>query len=119
MIALHSNFERNVHGSLLERYYALNPALRTFILIGRVGEVKHSVLLHGSGRDHRIHQRVVEVQSVNGQRLAAVQAAHHYAAAAVVVVLVSHVDDNAAVLHFERLWGVHRRRRSRAVGLET
>lgn len=116
MIVLHSNFERNVHGSPLERCYALNPALRTVILIGWVGEVKHSVLLHGSGRDHRIHQCVVEVQSVDGQRHAAVQAANHHTAAAVVVVLVSHIDDNAAVLHFERLWGVHRRR---AVGLET
>lgn len=110
------NFERNVHGSPLERCYALKPALRTFILIGRVGEVKHSVLLHGSGRDHRIHQCVVKVQSVDGQRHAAVQAANHHTAAAVVVVLVSHIDDNAAILHFKRLWGVHRRR---AVGLET
>lgn len=102
-----------------ERDQTINPPLRTFILIGGVGEVKHSVLLHGSGRDHGIHERVVEVQGLDGQRHPAVQTANHHAAVAVVAVLVSHVDDNAAVLHFERLWGVHRKRREGAVGLET
>lgn len=86
----------------------MNLPLRTFILIGRVGEVKHSVLLHGSGCHHGIHQGVVEVNGLDGQSLSAVQTANYDAAAAVVVVLVSHVDDNAAILHFERLGGAQK-----------
>lgn len=109
IVILQTHCEKNLQKTTpLKGHYIINLPLRTFILIGRVGEVKHSVLLHGCSRDHRVHQLVVEVHSVDGQGHSAVQAASHNAAAAVVVVLVPHVDDNAAILHFKRLLGVQR-----------
>lgn len=83
--------------------FGAQSAVLTFLLIGGVGEVEHSVLLQGSSCDCRIHQRVVEVHAVDGQGQAAVQAANQHPTVAVVVVLVSRVDDDAAIRHFERL----------------
>ena len=75
----------------------------TVLLIGRVGEVEHSVFLQSSSCDCRIHQLVVKEQIVYGQGLSTVQAAHDHATPTVVVVLVPHVDDDAAVHHLNRL----------------
>lgn len=73
------------------------------LVVGGVGEVEHSVLLQSSSRYNRIHQRVVKVQIVYGQGQPTVSAADHHATPTVVVVLVPHVDDDAAVLHLNRL----------------
>lgn len=73
------------------------------LLIGRVSEVKHSILLQSSCCYCRIHQRVVEVQIIYGQGQSAITAAHHHTTPTVVVVLVPHIDDDAAVCHLNWL----------------
>lgn len=72
-------------------------------LVRRVREVQHVVFLQSPCCYHGIHQRVVEVQLVYGERHPPVQAAHQDATPAVVVVLVPDVDEDATVRHLHGL----------------
>lgn len=91
-------------------------AVLTVFLIGRVGEVEHSVLLQSSSCYCRIHQRVVKVQLIYGQGQPTVTAAYHRTTPAVVVVLVPYVDDDGAVCHLNRLQKEQRGRQGLKLG---
>lgn len=73
------------------------------VLVRRVREVQHAVFLQSPCCYCGIHQRVVEVQLVYGERHAPVEAAHHDATPAVVVVLVPDIDYDATVCHLHEL----------------
>lgn len=69
-----------------------------------VGEIDHSLFLQSSSCDDRVNQLVVKIQFVYGQRQPSVEATHNHTTPTVVVVLVSHIDDNAAIVQFKWLW---------------
>lgn len=75
----------------------------TVLCIRWVREEEHPFFLKGPSCYCRIHKLIVKVQVVYGQGHSAISASHHHATPAVVVVLVSDIDDNASVGHFERL----------------